>query len=302
MQLSLSDLNRLHLLTRPCHDRHDSIAELVLKVKDQLDSLSRRVESQQAASFATAARLGGGDDSRPVQARESVSEDRHRRSFEQTSVVTTQCFYGPTSPDYSLNIAQMRVRQTGSSSDAVYNRQLKLASIHSEPTPVDITADEGKVRESPTPVLSCERANLMHLMGFRALINYREALRLLALYQDIVGDFHPFVNVDNLVARTRTWYIGSPGSPSLGLQDCDSDHIARLSLEEDLITYNLVLAIALHADAKFRNSDVEANIWKNCKAAINSRLISRTTGIQHVTIVLLKVRKLLNRFIVLSSC
>ncbi|OBS17114.1 hypothetical protein FPOA_12388 [Fusarium poae] len=268
--------------------RHDSIAELVLKVKDQLDSLSRRVESQQAASFATASRLGGGDNSRPVQAGESVSEDRHRRSFEQTSVITTQCFYGPTSPDYSLNIAQMRVRQTGSSSDAVYHRQLKLASIHSEPTPVDITADEGKVRESPTPVLSCERANLMHLMGFRALINYREALRLLALYQDIVGDFHPFVNVDNLVARTRTWYIGSPGSPSLRLQDCDSDHIARLSLEEDLITYNLVLAIALHADAKFRNSDVEATIWKNCKAAINGRLITRTTGIQHVTIVLLK--------------
>ncbi|KAG7423146.1 Activator of stress genes 1 [Fusarium oxysporum f. sp. raphani] len=261
--------------------RHGSITELVLEVKNQLDSLSRRVESQ-AASFAAAARPGGDrrGDSHRILARESISEDRHRRSFEQTSVVTTQCFYGPTSPDYSLNIAQIRVRQTGSSSDVVYHRQLQLASIDSEPAVANGTVDEGDIRELPTPFLG-ERGSSMHLMAFRALINYREALRLLALYQDIVGDFHPFVNLDKLVARTRAWYVGEP-------QDMDSDRTGELSLEEDLITYNLVLAIALHADPESRNSDVEAIIWRNCKADVNSRLISRTTGTQHVVIVLLK--------------
>ncbi|PNP86007.1 hypothetical protein FNYG_01063 [Fusarium nygamai] len=265
---------------------HESVAQVVLQMKNQLDSLSRRVESQ-AATFATATRQNEDrrDRSCLVLPRESVLNGHQRRSLEQKSVMATQCFYGPTSPDYSLNIAQIRVRQPDSSSDVVYHKQLQLASIDNEPAIADGTTDEREATESPTPAAVGERCIPMHLIGFRALINYREALRLLASFQDIVGDFHPFVNLDSLVARTRAWYVGSP---SLELQQFGSDRTARLSLEEDLITYNLVLAIALHADAEPRSSDIESIIWNNCKETVNSRLTSRTTGMQHVIIVLLK--------------
>ncbi|KAH6968122.1 hypothetical protein DER45DRAFT_638427 [Fusarium avenaceum] len=272
-----------------------SMVELVLQMKNQLDSLSRRVESQ-AASFAAAARLDADDrdshplpepDPAPAPAKDFVPKDRPHRSLEQTSVTTTQCFYGPTSPDFSLNFAQIRVRQTCSSSDAVYHKQLQLASIGTEPAVVDAMSDEGEVGDPLTPALVGGHGYPRSLMGFRSLINYKEALRLLALYQDIVGDFHPFVNLDRLVAKTRAWYLGSTETPRLG-QDTGSGGSTKLSLEEDLLTYNLVLSIALHADTESRNSGVEAIIWKTCRAAVNNQLISQTTGMQHVIIVLLK--------------
>lgn len=276
-------------------------------MKNQLDSLSRRVESQ-AASFVAATRLDA--DARdshpvpvpvPVPAKDFVPKDRPHCSSEQTSVTTTQCFYGPTSPDFSLNFAQIRVRQTSSSSDAVYYQQLQLACMGIEPALVDAMSDEGEVGDPLTPALVGGRGNLRSLMGFRSLINYKEALRLLALYQDIVGDFHPFVNLDTLVAKTRAWYLGSTETAGLG-QDFCSGGLTELALEGDLLTYNLVLAIALHADAESRNSDIEAIIWKNCREAVNSRLISQTTGMQHVIIVLLKVSGLPAYLLVVNSC
>ncbi|KAF5612106.1 Zn(2)-C6 fungal-type DNA-binding domain protein [Fusarium sp. NRRL 25303] len=110
----------------------EAIANAVLEFKNQVEGLSCRVE-RRAASFTAGIKLGGYGNHSDSLRRESAPYIDHSSLLKKTPTATAKCFYGPTSPEYSLNVAQIRAQQTGSSHDHLSYRQLQLACIGIEP-------------------------------------------------------------------------------------------------------------------------------------------------------------------------
>lgn len=196
---------------------------------------------------------------------------------------TGQGFCGPTSPDYSLNVAQMRMGQGkySTASGIGWNGSPSLdGSQHSEdgirPTSLE---EDGWAALDPSV-----RRSLRHsLLQFQTLLSKREALRLIRVYKEVVGELHPFVDCDRLAEQTEGWY-NWPGAGSSGAKGGDDSW----SDEDGLLILNLVLSIALCAESGCQSEDAR-NLHKNCRGVINILLAVPVTGLRHVLLTLLVV-------------
>lgn len=196
---------------------------------------------------------------------------------------TGQGFCGPTSPEYSLNVAQMRMGQ------GKYSTAAGLG-CHGSPS-----LDESQHSQDGNRLTSPEedgwaaldpsvRRSLRHsLLRFQTMLPKKEALRLIRVYKEVIGELHPFVDCDRLAEQTEGWY-NWPGGGSSG----DKGDDGPLSDEDSLLILNLVLSIALCAESGCQSDDARG-LHKNCLGTINIFLALPVTGLRHVLLTLLVV-------------
>lgn len=196
-----------------------------------------------------------------------------------------QGFCGPTSPDYSLNVAQMRMGQGEYSTTTGIGSQLSPSlegSQHGEDGSRPTSPEEdGWAALDP----SLRRTLRQSLLKFQTLLPKREALRLIRVYKEVVGELHPIVDCDRLAEQTEGWYnwpgAGLSGTGTKGGNDPMSD-------EDSLLILNLVLSIALCAESGCQSEDARS-LYKNCRGIINILLAVPVTGLRHVLLTLLVV-------------
>lgn len=196
---------------------------------------------------------------------------------------TGQGFCGPTSPDYSLNVAQMRMGHGRYSTAAapVWHVSPSLDGSHHSEDSIRLTSPEEDGWAALDPSV---RRSLRHsLLQFQTLLPKREALRLIRVYKEVVGELHPFVDCDRLAEQTEGWY-NWPGAGSSGAKDGDDS----LSDEDGLLILNLVLSIALCAESGCQSEDARS-LHKNCRGVIHILLAVPVTGLRHVLLMLLVV-------------
>ncbi|KAL4938373.1 hypothetical protein BDV06DRAFT_226055 [Aspergillus oleicola] len=176
-------------------------------------------------------------------------------------------YCGPTSPDYSLNVAQIRMRQTGLAGHR--------AGLSKAPSIDDHQLDEEDVDDAPEGEVTADTPpssqDVQNLLGFRNLLTKEEAVHLLSIYQEVNGESHPMLITEHLVKQTEAWYDSeSPRAPNKDIS---------------LLMINLALAIGLCADP-IPGHDLAKTLYSSCEGAINAKLAS-PTSVHHVVVILL---------------
>lgn len=188
-------------------------------------------------------------------------------------------FYGPTSPDYSLNAALIRLEQRNSSDLGTEIDDQRVPSI------VDSQSDdEGPTGgpDSSDVVISSNNRRRQALSKLRTLLSKPEATRLLYVYQDAIGEIHPICDIASLVEQTEAFYNTS---------DTDAEwrsYADPLNEENNLLIVNLAISIALLAESGSQ-SEMGKALFESCRDLINAKLAVPATGIKSVTVVLLAV-------------
>lgn len=172
-------------------------------------------------------------------------------------------FYGPTSPDYSLNVAQMKINTSGS--------ETEYAGIDDNDRNDEDPYDEGQ------QVLG--KAASQKQVMFRNLLNRREFLRLLYIYQEIMGEFHPIIDVERLVDQSGIWY---------GKQPFENNTKASAIEEHVVIVLSLALAIALWTDSASQR-DMAETLYSSCRDVIHLRITDPAISAKKVVVTLLVV-------------
>jgi hypothetical protein len=214
-----------------------------------------------------------------------TSKDAYAKVQRSSRLATSQKFYGPTSPEYALNLAQLKFRQHSCSGPPLQERQIQLAGIDEEEEATDDDdpqdAQDSGLSVSPRAL---ERADPTQLLNFRSVMSLQEAIQLLNTYHEVVGELHPVVDIDALIAQTRAWYANT--NTTAGDGPATSTRGASYEL---LLIINLALAIALRADSKLSSRHTEILLRESFEDAVNAKLATTAYSVKHVTIILLKV-------------
>ncbi|KAK9438224.1 Zn(2)-C6 fungal-type DNA-binding domain protein [Metarhizium brunneum] len=255
---------------------HASIIEIMSSFQSQLDDLASRLQS---ASQGRTSQPAAADARRRENGHAGVSTASASRAVPSSTAhappVATQGFYGPTSPDYSLNVAQMKLRQTTLLTTEPHGQQLQLASIDND------VASHREHGADNAGIGGRELGDQFRLLQFRSLFDSQEAMRLLSVYQEVIGEFHPVIDINGLMAQAQRWYAEDNSPWSL------SPEGGGTSVDQDLVILNLALAIALRAESTSSVSEVERYITENCQGAANARITAPVSSVKQVTIALL---------------
>ncbi|KIW15886.1 hypothetical protein PV08_05936 [Exophiala spinifera] len=183
-------------------------------------------------------------------------------------------FCGPTSPEYSLNAAQRKMQHEAMT--GVKSRQTMAPSIDDE-------QDQNSSQASESPMYlqrPSEQTHQASLLRFRNMIPLPEAIRLLRVYNNVIGELHPICDIEELIKKIETYYSRSDSERSMM-----TSHNTPID-EDDLLMVNLAIAIALSAESG-SSSDADKTIYDNCSEIIKSKLASTTEDIKQVSIILL---------------
>lgn len=268
---------------------------MLSELKGQVESLASKVNTSspqrpEAAFPAVAADTSSSAEAEAIfngSSTESSADtaDRSPDVFQTPYLgVPAQRFYGPTSPDYALNVAQLKMRRDSHAGPPLHQRQLQLAGIHEED--VSGSDDEDRLQDGQhsEALRDNDKTNIAPLLTFRSIICLPEAIRLLCTFQEVIVDLHPIVNTDSLMAQTRSLYsvsdIRNWESPTSGTEATTC---------EILLILNLSLAIALHSDSDPKNHNNECIIRDSFQNAVNAKMAAPASSIKHATIILLKV-------------
>lgn len=274
-ELPGGEQRRDHVLPMSRDDgSNGSLLELVASLQRQLDNLASRVNSSDPANPQTSNTISTSHNPRvsfpapegPNKPPASPSPGRN--------------FCGPTSPDYSLNMAQMKLRQRSNSHSFSRQRRPTLASMddgagYGDRDGGDEYADGG-MSQTSTESWRSQQMEHSKLLYVRSIMGAEEALRLLRTYQDLVGDFHPVVNMEELTAQAQTL--------------CSEPSLVTGPGDNDLLILNLTLAIALRAGSMSATTETEVALQSRFQDALNAKLAAPATSIKDVVIVLLAVR------------
>lgn len=258
----------------------NTVGQLVANLQGQIGTL--------AAQLSTAASTQRPSNLLTPQPTDDCSPDPpHDASVEQTPSSQTRqnCarrrprpFYGPTSPDYSLNTAQTRIRRAHAQ-----QRVNGHVGIDDDDEGDDSTDDDALESDDDGQTeASCRSTqSLQALLHFRSLLSEEEAFRLLSVYQEVHGDFHPILDLERLIERTGSFY-------EWFLPAQTRDEVDLIAREDSLLVTNLVLAIALCTESASQ-ANIAKSIFAKCQNIINANLNSPATSVKHVVIALLVV-------------
>lgn len=273
----------------------ESISNLVLALQAQLDSLVAHVESCNethpgpAASLdATVPNLSSSLDGLPstmvtlndahVSSTVASSTGVPAAAVANTSKHTTRRYYGPTSPDYSLNAAEIQLRQAQAPPGSTVIEEETNPSLEDDYIDDDehTLVEEGhgssvQARLADTRLRQCA-AQLPRL------ISKSETLRLLNVYHDVVGRLHPILDPKCVVEQAEACYT---------LNNRSAPKVTALREENFLILY-LVLSIALSAEAA-SPMYVGKALYKSVENLIKLHLACEVSTLDHVLIALLAV-------------
>ncbi|KAJ5214777.1 hypothetical protein N7449_001946 [Penicillium cf. viridicatum] len=251
-----------------------SLAELVGSLRTQLNNVESIVRAYSNdvddSGSATSRDPAPSEPAQPAYQRlEGFNADsnQRQRSHERSNSSPASCrFCGPTSPDYSMNFAQMTLRERGYLGQSV--RRPIFPSV------------DGDVSPSPTSQWQpLYQSNQRPLLQFKNWLTLQEAKDVVLLYHEVVGELHPFVDSRNVENQLDFWYShGSSHSPDQTNQRPD---------DEDLVILNLVLAIAAQAQADALHAKFAGSMHSTFQHTINTLITSYSPSIKQVAMVLL---------------
>ncbi|KAF5608386.1 uncharacterized protein FSUBG_4604 [Fusarium subglutinans] len=118
----------------------------------------------------------------------------------------SQHFYGPTCPDYALNVGQLKLRRNSLPGPPLQQKQLQLASIHEDDASDEADQNDGQNTQFSVSPRTIDKGDPAMLLTFRSIMGLQETTQLLYIYQEVVGELHPVVDIDALIVQTRSWY------------------------------------------------------------------------------------------------
>ncbi|KAF7520285.1 hypothetical protein G7054_g12823 [Neopestalotiopsis clavispora] len=189
-------------------------------------------------------------------------------------------FYGPTSPEYSLNVAQSRMRSASTLTEM--QDVLDPARIDDSESEADESSSRSQVGQTMVPEKTLEK-----LLRFREMFSHRGAIQLLDLYQEINNDFYPIVNMETARLHLDIIYDW-PKFHVLNLPNRENRLRPRPFDDEDsLLILNLIITIAQCVVASRNEITAQKNLYSVYKSVVDAKLVSAALGIKRVVIALL---------------
>lgn len=280
----------------------ESISRVVLALQAQLDSLVTHMElsnelhtspvvaidpalpRQSAAPRQNTVLEGSGSAIPPsrdaqINANPTSTSDAPTVAVANTSKPSTRRFYGPTSPDYSLNAATIKLRLAQAPPGGPTITEETNPSLEDDQTDDDertLIQDEShgsavQERLAKTRLRQC-------LAQLPWLIARNDALRLLNVYHNVIGRLHPILDPKRLVEQAEACYVfhSKPTSD------------ASILHEDTILILYLALSIALAAEPASQ-SHVGKTLYKGVEHLIKLKLASEVSSLDHVLIALLAV-------------
>ncbi|KAF4959175.1 hypothetical protein FGADI_1862 [Fusarium gaditjirri] len=187
-------------------------------------------------------------------------------------------FYGPTSPDYSFNLAQSKILNHATSKA---DKPLPVSIEENQSDDDDVEIDQFGNLNRPTQLQISSLPRQQRLLLFRNILSSREVNSLLIVFQETICEYHPIVDAPSLVKTVEYWYSKQTSSNNCTLSAVD---------EEDLIVANLAIAVALCVESTMPGSEssrVAETLYLSCRELINAKVVSPRPTIKHIVIVLL---------------
>ncbi|KAF4345862.1 activator of stress s 1 [Fusarium beomiforme] len=187
-------------------------------------------------------------------------------------------FYGPTSPDYSFNLAQSKLLNHA---NPKADKPLPVSIEENQSDDEDVEMDQFGKLNPPTQIQVSSLPRQQRLLLFRTMLSSREVNSLLIVFQETICEYHPIVDVPSLVKTVEYWYSKQSSSNVCTLSAMD---------EEALIIANLAIAVALCVESTIPGSDslqAAETLYLSCRELINAKVVSPTPTIKHVIIILL---------------
>uniref|UniRef100_A0A0D2YDH3 Xylanolytic transcriptional activator regulatory domain-containing protein n=1 Tax=Fusarium oxysporum (strain Fo5176) TaxID=660025 RepID=A0A0D2YDH3_FUSOF len=255
-----------------CGSGNDSdLTSLVASLRTELQQVKAMVEAQSNGTHS----LGSVASPHTLHApgdHTSLSNRRpHATQTDTTPSYASHYFYGPTSPDYSMNLVQITLRQLG-----------YLASSSHQPMLPSVNGNDAVL--PPIPHWPSRRHfDRYQLLQFRSWLSLQEAKDAADTYHRVIGELHPFVNIDRVRRQLESCY-SSDTNQSLGGESNQPD-------DDDLIILVLMLAVVAQVSKDTLLATMASVLHSNFMPSANAAITSSTTSIKQVTIALLLVNK-----------
>lgn len=142
---------------------------------------------------------------------------------------------------------------------------------------------EGQFSTGANVALPMRRTHPQNLFQIFSIIDISQAARLLQVYQDVVGELHPFVDIKDLAGRLPVWYARRDRDAGGGIESLDGAD------EGQLVLTNLALAIALRAETTSFGSHETRIVQSNVESITSAKLMSPASSMKDVEAVLVAV-------------
>ncbi|KAF5515065.1 hypothetical protein CGCF413_v000388 [Colletotrichum fructicola] len=266
-------------------NNQDAIMEILSSLQGQLNSLASRVQtsSQSPPEPTFKATDCNNEDFLSTLMNDATAIGDYVGAIEQNWQNPPRPIYGLPSPDNSLNASsqsQSQAEPPRGSFSAAQSRHPPHLNVTSdiEFNEVVFTQDKASAGQTQTP--ACDASALLK---FRGLMSLKDARRLLGVYQEVIGDLHPIVDIDEVQTRARNCYTDGDSTTWEFFTEP-----VEVASEDDLLILNLALLIGLHADATPSKHESESIIRESIQPAISSKLAAPRSTMNGVIIVLLK--------------
>ncbi|KAL6885694.1 hypothetical protein GGI43DRAFT_418918, partial [Trichoderma evansii] len=260
-----------------------SIQDSILSLQKLLDRIATRINHQARNEPTQASTLSPPQqENRIFETQSSFATHREPASFPENDRIdhSNLRFHGSSSSDYSLNIAQILLRHKDGLDVSIGSASHQTASSFGAMTVT--TADLynnaawgcGDVFHQPLAT-SCT-------VPVHRLLSKVDALRLLRVYQEVVGDLYPILDMQSLYRQLERLYVS--GGVGLGLRRCNSSHVD----DHHILVLNLVCSIALRAETA-GTSKVAEVLYESVQSSIEKIVIRQKIQVRNVVLVLLAV-------------
>ncbi|RMZ84305.1 hypothetical protein DV738_g506, partial [Chaetothyriales sp. CBS 135597] len=261
----------------------ESLSALVRSMQEHLATLSAQVQASVAANPPQIVKPADIDDGCGINAPEIVvpEPDMLDPLLANTARRAVKRFVGPTSVDYSFNVAELRATH-GKHAHQQSSSQRKLPSMEEDQSDEE---DHILLEHISTPgsalSTSTQPSPVASLLHFKTLVNHDEAVRLVYVYKDIVDQLHPIYSIDRLLDDIEKVYNWPPQLQTHAIS-------APPTLPDDLslLIINVVLCIALCTETLAQSPHCKT-ILSACENMINAKVVSASLGVKQVTLALL---------------
>ncbi|KAK0383882.1 hypothetical protein NLU13_7974 [Sarocladium strictum] len=273
---------------------------LVTSLQDQVTALASIVENHQRstepsrANSTSSSRSTDGNDNhtsltsqlRPNKHPVPMSDTSHVSSLPGTAKRTKLPFYGPTSPEFSLIAAKNKLSQEKDQSRNPAGETRGASSLcedmSDEEDHESAVLDDSGYGSPPKPNGAHQPSpGLLH---FTNVMSKTEAIRLLSVYQEIIGEIHPICDIESLTSQLDRWF---------GWLNCTTkwDSASRPNFDmvqdtDELLILNLALTTAMSAEAVSRSS-LAKQLYEGFKHIVLAKLVAPVNTEKDVAITLM---------------
>lgn len=234
-----------------------------------------------------------GHDPNVVNARPAESLHKHQNLGYPTPEKDIAVFCGATSSEYAFNMAEHNIAEQDidQTTHQEMLRDSKPASKHSPYFAEKQAAHEnggGFIgTQQPIKTFQASSACLCEdCTRSLRMLTKAEALRLVDIYEEVVGNLHPFFNQERFKSQVEAVYTALESRQAAGIDgqwNVDSDTMDNIKV---------VLAIALLA-LGIGNSDIGTSLYASVQDKVQNAVFSPIKSVKKIVLLLLAVRQLI---------